>query len=661
MLSVGSTAFAAGATHNEALATDPTLDPTFSGIDTSYEGSTNFRVHYALTGAHAVPSAGYAAQVAAVLEEVYTKIGDMGYKDLLGASDKYNVYLKNVGSIKGEVQAYSIDDTSRSFMVLDNNYTEAQFASDPIGFLKSSAAHQLFIAFQMGYNTFASDDFFANIWWKEASAAWMEDEIYPNLNHYLNNVYTNDPGGSFASPDFPLEDMDFTNVMFVKFIAQKAGGGANGQLVIRKIWETLEGKDFGSYPTTTVFKYIISTLKAAPFYKSTTINNLVADYAVQNFVVDPSKTPGATIHYSPTDANDLTDKHNALWSDDGPFYSYFVKAENINSATANKTADDIAFLPQYLGANYNVVNASSTTKTVKLQFNGGLAVEDPSINPEWMVKILLRRVDNGEYDIKSLVTNGRSGELTQTGFGASGTYNQAVFVVIPVTPSNLDIGGENTYQYSYSLRNASSILKYSYSGSSTIRSTTYYYGSSTGIIFRALLREVTNGSALNNKTPVPILEKSTTGLANSWTTADAAMSWNSTLKRYVSGAQKPSKNMYYRVRWPGTDIYADSVSGKSRIYVVPKITIKAADYSISKGSTVKISGIVSPNHAGKNVYVQIFDGSKWTTLSTKGLNSSSAYGIFWTPTKKGKFGFRTRFGDSDHKMSYSKTINIVVN
>jgi hypothetical protein len=139
------------------------------------------------------------------------------------------------------------------------------------------------------------------------------------------------------------------------------------------------------------------------------------------------------------------------------------------------------------------------------------------------------------------------------------------------------------------------------------------------------------------------------------------MSWDNTLQQYKSDPQKPTAKMFYRVRWSGDTKNAAVTSSNTTISVTPSITINASNYSVSKGTNVKISGAVSPNHAGKTVYLQRYTSSGWINHAYQALNSTSNYAFYWKPGTAGSYKFRLKFpGDADHKLNYSREITITV-
>ena len=174
-----------------------------------------FKFHYTLDGEDAVADMQYAQTMAEIFVDVYNKQNgtssdQMGFTrppddgfyssipDENGGDDQYDVYIYNLeAGIYGWVATewnrgdnpYSISTTelvsTTSFMAMRNNYTDFGPQTE-IESIKVTAAHEYFHAVQNGYNLYSS------AWLMEATAAWIEDEIYDDVNdnyQYLGNWF----------------------------------------------------------------------------------------------------------------------------------------------------------------------------------------------------------------------------------------------------------------------------------------------------------------------------------------------------------------------------------------------------------------------------------------------------------------------------------------
>jgi hypothetical protein len=91
-------------------------------------------------------------------------------------------------------------------------------------YVRAVAAHELFHAFQFGYNYTASS------WWKEASAEWASNEVFSDVDTYLIPYYD-----WFQVPDWSLDYTDgwheYGDSIWAKHLAE-----THGRDFIRAIW-----------------------------------------------------------------------------------------------------------------------------------------------------------------------------------------------------------------------------------------------------------------------------------------------------------------------------------------------------------------------------------------------------------------------------------------
>lgn len=104
-----------------------------------------------------------------------------------------DVYLKELGKL---IFGYASPDDGQTpkgnllprrlhgYLVLDNDYSRAQYpASRPRAALAVTFAHEYCHILQMGY------DAYQDPWMAESTAVWMEDQVYGDINDYLQYVH----------------------------------------------------------------------------------------------------------------------------------------------------------------------------------------------------------------------------------------------------------------------------------------------------------------------------------------------------------------------------------------------------------------------------------------------------------------------------------------
>ena len=162
-----------------------------------YSPGGHFNIHYNLTGGSAVNLTDennngipdYVEEVADVFEYVWSvEIDIMGYPaplsdGNLGGGSDFDIHIVDFSSPL--YYGLTIPDyggtTSSSSINIDNDYQEKGYPSKGIDGLRVTAAHEFFhaIHFSMYGPATAS-------WWMEQTAVWIEEEVFDEINDYLN-------------------------------------------------------------------------------------------------------------------------------------------------------------------------------------------------------------------------------------------------------------------------------------------------------------------------------------------------------------------------------------------------------------------------------------------------------------------------------------------
>jgi hypothetical protein len=163
--------------------------------------TAHFCVHYVATSADApspldtngnlVPD--YVELVGDTAEYSYgVENGTLGWQapnsdGTRGGDSRTDVYLVE---LRGELFGYSTPDPGQgnnrsqfAYLVVDNDYSTSEFpGTSPLSDLQVTFAHEYNHVLQFGY------DIAQDIWLYEASAVWMEDQVFPAINDYLRYV-----------------------------------------------------------------------------------------------------------------------------------------------------------------------------------------------------------------------------------------------------------------------------------------------------------------------------------------------------------------------------------------------------------------------------------------------------------------------------------------
>jgi hypothetical protein len=217
---------------------------------TSPSPSGNFLLHYTTDGSQAVDDhdgnlngiPDYVDQMAVIFDQVYdTMVYDFGFTpppsdNHLGGSDQYDIYIFNLNpgyfgitypeELKGDNEK-SVDDREfnaiSSYITMRNNYNG--FPHSELNSIRVTAAHEFFHAAQFGY------DGWEQFWIMEATAVWMEEAIYDDINDCYRYMID-----WFAEPHRSLvenSDRAYGSYIFFKYIDEHFGGFST----IRNIWD----------------------------------------------------------------------------------------------------------------------------------------------------------------------------------------------------------------------------------------------------------------------------------------------------------------------------------------------------------------------------------------------------------------------------------------
>lgn len=205
----------------------------------------HFRVHYDTTGFNApdttdldlngIPE--YIDSTLTYLEYAWdVQVTELGYRppksdNGVGGGDEIDIYIQNYGSMGFYGATYpdqEEDGTSSAYVVLDNDYSESQYASRGLDGLKVTSAHEFFHVIHFAYRRYAD----LPVWWMEESAVWMEDRCWSEVNDYLNYLYYFFHY-SYYPIDYNTGNFKYGAVVWPMYLAKRFGDD-----LIRQIWET---------------------------------------------------------------------------------------------------------------------------------------------------------------------------------------------------------------------------------------------------------------------------------------------------------------------------------------------------------------------------------------------------------------------------------------
>lgn len=204
-------------------------------------GSTHFCVHYrpSLSLANGGATLAQAQATLTTMEQVYAKeVTSLGYRaPLLDDDNKYDVFLDQIGN-DGYYGFCTTDDaalTSTAWCGLDNDFAVSEFGAPPVNSLRVTAAHEFFHAVQFAYDASDSD------WFLEGTAVWMEDQVYPAINDYLQYLNFSQLRNWRQSADYAGSLHRYGTVIFWKFLSERY----KDVNIIRQIWNAAAASPSG--------------------------------------------------------------------------------------------------------------------------------------------------------------------------------------------------------------------------------------------------------------------------------------------------------------------------------------------------------------------------------------------------------------------------------
>jgi hypothetical protein len=279
--------------------------------------SDRFKIHYCIEGSNAVDVPTnisdiphYILDIENYIEQsILIIVDNYGFKNIpqdgvIGGDNRLDIYVMNLSNGILGYAAFDSGPKTDPYLVLENDMHLFEFFDPDDLFtgtpkdntLKTTTAHELFHIIQFQYlnsdwydennsSNFLNVIFEKSKWWFEATAVWMQDKVYPQINDYVyylgrnyddqnNNgkwdmgevIYNyngtpskleNYESGWFADINVPLDTFDsggvhqYGSVIFAKFLSERYGDN-----IIKEIWENFDTKS--TYPIIAIEQVVLS-------------------------------------------------------------------------------------------------------------------------------------------------------------------------------------------------------------------------------------------------------------------------------------------------------------------------------------------------------------------------------------------------------------------
>lgn len=187
----------------------------------------------------------WARTTLAVFQQVWaTEVDAMGYRAPKtdahspdnGGDGRLDVYLADVGDTVYGYCASDDPDVQRSsasaYCVVDDDFARTQFPGPTSGLaaLEVTAAHEFFHAVQFSY------DYLEDTWLMEGTAAWIEDEVFDDVND--NRQFLN--ASPLSRSTIPL-DVSFAPYHYGAWIFWRYLSERFDPALVREVWEQADG------------------------------------------------------------------------------------------------------------------------------------------------------------------------------------------------------------------------------------------------------------------------------------------------------------------------------------------------------------------------------------------------------------------------------------
>jgi hypothetical protein len=369
-----------------------------------------YRIHYSLTGTDAVPAFdGDTNGVPDWIEDVayYAdsswrhEVINMGYfappsDGSAGGSSHYDIYcggLSAGGQAIPENPAPEAWNDYTSYILLHHNFYNAAPNTDPEGLVKGKqktvVSHEIFHSIQFAYDV--TDE----LWFYEASATWMTEEVFDEANSMYNSLpwYFNFPERTLSSLEFGHR---YGALIWPQYLSE-----AYGDEIIHEIWTSIIGT---SAPNAWEIALASRESSTGEAFKEFTCWNWMTNSRADTQYYEESVTYPAVA---------IMRTHS----------SYPVSASTSNNPPEALASNYIQFIPQ----------GGLTSESIRLDFDGEDSVE-------WGARVVARR-SGGEYEIYEVsLDSGGTGSHTLQGFA---DYAHAVLI-----PSVLSTESGANYTYS---------------------------------------------------------------------------------------------------------------------------------------------------------------------------------------------------------------------
>jgi hypothetical protein len=227
---------------------------------------------------------------------------------------------------------------SYSFVAVENDFLG--FYTQGLNAMKVTAAHEFFHAIQFFFDCTEEN------WWIETTATYMEDEVYPNVNHnyrYLPSWFTHcDDYGLTSDPEGSLHK--YGNFIFAKRLSEDFGDN-----IIKEIWTEMT-----SYNG-------LSAINNVLIRNNSTLMDEFSKFMTSNFFLEDMYIDGADYRAAVTGNTTF----NGVWLK----YQYDASAEPVRLEINNSNVNWGAWMDKW-AAGYVTIKLDPGKTRYRISFDG---------------------------------------------------------------------------------------------------------------------------------------------------------------------------------------------------------------------------------------------------------------------------------------------------
>ncbi len=196
--------------------------------------------------------------------------------DAQGGDSLYDIYLMAIpayGATFPDAPGDSVWDDYSSFIGIHHNFYGFAPNDDPegdtIGSQKVTCAHEYFHAVQLAYDRYEA------LWWMEASATWMEEVLFPEVNDNYNYLPY-----YFNFPEIGLQNISENFHLYGAFVWPAYLNQKYNSQILKDIWSACR------------YNSAIDAFDSSLILHGTSMQNIFPEFTLWNYYTGSRAMPG---------------------------------------------------------------------------------------------------------------------------------------------------------------------------------------------------------------------------------------------------------------------------------------------------------------------------------------------------------------------------------